>query len=756
MRRIILFVPILTLLFATAACNRSPEARKQRLMESGQSYVKKGKYPEARIEFMRAVQLDPRFVDAYYQLAQVNSALHQWGDAFAALQKTVELDSSRLDARLNLGQLYLSAQQYDSAQAEAAAILDKDPRNTGAYQLMGTALMGLGKNEDALAAFKKITDLTPQDPTAFENLALVELSLRDYPAAEQHFRQALDTNRSFAQGYENLVTFYRMRGDINRALQVVQEGVQDNPQSAPLYIVWADILDGQGQSTDSEAVLGRLRQLGVKSADVRMALGNYYLQRNEADRALLEYQAALSVSPNDNNVKNQLVEAYLDSNRLSEAEALNKEVLRKEPANGTALLERGRILLSNGSANDAIAELRRQVSSNPDSPQSHYFLGLAYWRNGDTASAQSELADAVRQFPNFVLANRSLASVYLAQNNLSAAKEYALHSVQLLPSDVDGHLLLGSVLLAQNDLNAAQQEFQSAENLAPLSPGPHFNLALSYIKQNKPADVERELNESLRLSPSFSQALSQLVDYKVSQGQRPAAIARAQEYIAANPADANGHLILGSLYVGGKQFDDGQRELAKAIQLDPKLVPAYLRLGQMSQDRGDLDTAIANYRTALALQPDFPPLITLLGNVYLDKGDLKSAREQYEHALAVDSKFAIAAANLALVQAKQGEDLNVALSLAQHAKQLAPDLDSITDTLAWIEYLKGSSSSAIPLLQECVQKAPQRPVYRYHLGMALLAHGERTEAKSQLDAALRLNLAGDDAQQARKALSAIN
>jgi tetratricopeptide (TPR) repeat protein len=146
----------------------------------------------------------------------------------------------------------------------------------------------------------------------------------------------------------------------------------------------------------------------------------------------------------------------------------------------------------------------------------------------------------------------------------------------------------------------------------------------------------------------------------------------------------------------------------------------------------------------------------MLGNLYLGKGDLASAGQQYERALGINPNFAIAAANLALVQAKEGSDLNVALGLAQRAKQLMPDLESISDTLAWIEHLKGSNGSAIPLLQECVRKAPEQPVYRYHLGMALLAGGEKGQAKTQLDAALRLNLSGEDALQARKALALID
>jgi tetratricopeptide (TPR) repeat protein len=108
---------------------------------------------------------------------------------------------------------------------------------------------------------------------------------------------------------------------------------------------------------------------------------------------------------------------------------------------------------------------------------------------------------------------------------------------------------------------------------------------------------------------------------------------------------------------------------------------------------------------------------------------------------------------LAWVYAEENTNLDVAVSLAQKAKQLLPDLDSISDTLAWVYYKKGNYSGAVPLLQECVEKAPDRASYRYHLGMVLLADGEKQRARQQLEAALRLKLAGNDAQQARQALA---
>jgi Flp pilus assembly protein TadD len=128
------------------------------------------------------------------------------------------------------------------------------------------------------------------------------------------------------------------------------------------------------------------------------------------------------------------------------------------------------------------------------------------------------------------------------------------------------------------------------------------------------------------------------------------------------------------------------------------------------------------------------------------------ARKHYEQALALDANDYGVANNLAWIYAKQGKNLDVALGLAQKAKQLQPDNPVATDTLAWVQYKKGLYAGAVQLLQDCVNKAPQTPTYHFHFGMALIGSGDKKRADQELQTALRLNLSGEDADLARATL----
>jgi tetratricopeptide (TPR) repeat protein len=226
--------------------------------------------------------------------------------------------------------------------------------------------------------------------------------------------------------------------------------------------------------------------------------------------------------------------------------------------------------------------------------------------------------------------------------------------------------------------------------------------------------------------------------------------------VTSNPNDADGHVILGALYQKSKNYGSAQAEFERAIQLNPNHGQAYIRLGNVFKEQGQIDLAIARYQKALDLQPKSALLAAMVGNLYLDKGDLETARKYYAQALDADPNSAVALANTAWVYAQENKNLDVALGMAQRAKSLMPEMPSISDTLAWVMYKRGNYESAVPLLQECVEKAPDSAKFRFHLGMTLLKAGQKAKGREQLEVALRMNLDALDAQQAHQALSSPN
>ena len=128
---------LLSVVLTISSCSRDPQRAKVKYLAAGQKYMAKKQYGDAAIEFRNALRLDPRFVDAYYELAQATLAQHDWKSAYASLQKAIELDPNRLDARLDRGRLYLAARQFDKSEEEANFVLKQDPERRRRLSAVG-------------------------------------------------------------------------------------------------------------------------------------------------------------------------------------------------------------------------------------------------------------------------------------------------------------------------------------------------------------------------------------------------------------------------------------------------------------------------------------------------------------------------------------------------------------------------------------------------------------------------------------------
>jgi tetratricopeptide (TPR) repeat protein len=749
-------VILLSAVTLLSSCSSNPEKAKLKYLAAGQDYMAKGQYGDAAVEFRNALRLDPRFVDAYYQLAQANIARHEWASAYGALEKTIALNPTRLDARLDRGRIYLAARQFRDAEEEANYILKQDPKDVAAYQLMGAALIGEQRPDQAIIAFEKVTELLPNNSSAYVNLALVEVSLHHLPDAERHLKRAVSVDSADTQADVDLANFYRLQNRVPEAERALQAGIAKNPKGTALYIDWASMLTSQGKKDEADALLDKLRKQPGDSADAALAIGDFYFEQKETIRALAEYQRGLSLTPKSLEIKKRIQDLYLSTGKTDLAAELDKDLRKEGPKDITVRIDHARLLLAQANVRDAITDLQGVVADAADSAQAQYFLAMAYLQNGNPGQAQSALMDALKASPNLPIALQALSRLSLERGDVSEAVTYAQELVDKFPTDYNYRNLLAAALARHGQGREAEEQFLVAKRLAPNDPDVRFGLAGLYGGEKKWPQAQSELEAILQHDPHNTMALGQLADVLTARNQSPQALSLVQQYVNANPNDANGHVVLGALNSSSKNYGAAEKEFERSLELDPNNVQAYLRLGQVYEVQGQSDLAIRRYQKALDLQPKLVALATMIGNLYLNKNDLTTARKYYAQALEVDPNFAVANANIAWVDAQSGKNLDVALGRAQKAKSLMPDMPSVSDTLAWVMYKRGNYAAAMPLLQECVQKSPETPQFHYHLGLTMIASGQKAKGREQLESALRLKLGNADAQEAQELLAARN
>lgn len=738
-----------------AGCTVNAEKGKQRYLQSGLRLMEQERYAEAAIQFRNALKLDPSFVEALCQLSQAELASRQWAGAYTALQRAIELDPKRMDARLSLGALLLGAREYKRAEEQADYVLEHDPKNPRGHELRALTFAVLSENELARDSFLKVIELQPRNPSGYVSLALINITLRRYSEAEQALLKAIEIDPRFESSYINLASLYRVMRQLPKAEAVMQDALRTNPDSVALHMSLAELLFAEGKTAEAEALFTKLLVRQPRSARVAMAIGDFHSQRGDRARAAEAYRAGIRADGKNPELKQRLVDWYISGGQLQEAQELNAEILRDRPKDLAAGIARGRILLAQKKVGEAITELRNEVREPADSWQRHYFLAAAYRQNRMPGEAKEQLQLALRLSAENILVRHSLTELCLETGELPLARETAERTVQLQPANAVSRILLGTVLLRQRNLSGAREQLATAVRLAADEPRAHLSLGLVDAAEGKYPDAEREFEAALQASPGFSPALTALTEMLVQRNQGEKALTRVRGYLAANPGNASAHVLMGSLQARAKRYTAAKEELTRAMELDPNLWQANMRLAEVHQALGETDAAIAQYERVLASQPRSAVVHGIVASLYYSHRNPAAARKHYEQALAIDSGLGSVANNLAWLYVNEGGNLDAALSLAQKAKQQLPDSPATSDTLAWVLYKKGFHAAAIPILQECVAKVPTSPIYPYHLGMALLASGRKQDAKTYLETALRLKLAGEDDQAARAALARI-
>ncbi len=736
-----------------AGCSRDPNVRKQKYFESGTHYFEKQQYREAAIQFQNTIQTDPRYVDAHYQLAQCYLKLGLWGNAYQELLRTVDLKPDHLKGQQDLGVMLLASQKFIEAKEKAQLVLQKDPKNVDAHLLLANADAGLNNLEASLREVQEAIQLDPNRAASYLNQAYLQLTVNQAALAEESFKKAVQLDPKSATAITALGSLYQQQRRWPEAEQQFRRAVEVESKSPLPRAALARLYLAEGQNAQAEQVLLEAKKALADNSEGYRMLGDFYFNLGQLDKAVAEYASLYREHPKDLQVKKNYVQLLILHGPLDEATKLNDEILKANPKDMDALIDRGQILNRQGRPNDAILVLEPALKAEPHSALGHYHLGVAYSAVGNLARAESEWREAVRLRPTMTTAQQALASIALRKGNIDLLEKAAEALINANPGLPDGYVHRAAARLARRNVPGAEADLIKAIDVAPQNPLGFSRLGALRLTQKRFVESEKLFEQALERDPNFVEALQGLVASYVQQKQPAKGLARVNAQIVRAPENGAYYVLLGGLLVNDKQLDKAEAALQKAAELNNKDVNALLLLAQVQTARGSVDKAVASYQRSIEQNPREPRSYFMLGALEDGRKNWQRAQELYQKTLQVEPDFPLAANNLAYLMIEHGGNTDVALSLAQTARQKLPDSTHVADTLAWAYYHKGAYKLAIGLLEEAVKKEPQDPTFHFHLGLAYRRINDQTHAKAHLERALQINPKFERADEIRKALA---
>jgi Flp pilus assembly protein TadD len=265
-----------------------------------------------------------------------------------------------------------------------------------------------------------------------------------------------------------------------------------------------------------------------------------------------------------------------------------------------------------------------------------------------------------------------------------------------------------------------------------------LELAQLRLAQQKVPEAKTLLEQSLALNPNSSRALRLLASALMFEKQPAKALSLVQDQITKSPQNADMYDLLADLQLSTGDPKSALTSSEKAMQLNPNDSAAVIAYTRAEVAAGDPAKAVAKWQQWTTAHPTDVQGLTMLGTMQESQGDRDGAMASYKKALALQPEQPVAANNLAYLMVDSGQNLDVALSLAQIARRGMPTSPNTADTLAWIYYQKGNYASARDLLEEALKTSPNSASIHYHLGMTYKKLSDSADAVTHLKKAAAL------------------
>jgi tetratricopeptide (TPR) repeat protein len=731
-----MFWAAFVLLIAASGCARSPEAKRNKFMNSGRHYLEKHEYARAVLDFRNAVAAMPGDGESFYQLGLAYVGARDLQGAWNSFKTALALDPKHKGAQLNLSKIEVSMPGVDmvrQAKAHLSELLEGSPGDPTALNLLALSELKLGDTQGAEKHLRHALAAAPRSLVNFGLLAQARLAQNDPKGAEDVLDQACRSNPGSADPLLLLAQFHLAMNQLPQAEQALQKAIGVNPNHPVALLLLGKLQAGTGRNEQAEQTFKHLASLNDAAAKPVYAM--YLFGAGRVHEAIAELERLAKADPSDRGARTRLVAAYWHSGRNQEAEQLLNKVLKKNASDVDALIQRAELYLASDKYAEAQTDLYEAMSVKPNSPAVHHRLARLHQLRRNPAGQRQELFEVLKLIPANVEARIELAQSFLTDKSGKTALDI-LNQAPVYQKDLPEVIVqrnwalwsVGDIAGFRRGTEAGLAQRRSSDLL--------IQQGLLEMHEGRHTAARAALDEALRMNPLDIRAVEGLRRSYVAQNQTALALQRVEEFAAGHPRSAPVQTFLGTVLAQNGEKAKARTALEAARVVDPGFESAQIALVKLDHADGRLDSAATRLDALLGANPSNTMARYWLGNIEADRGNFQKAITHFEHVIEADPANAQALNNLAYLLSSLPNRTDEALKYAQKAQELAPNNPNFADTLGWALYRKGLYSMAARHLELAASNRDGNPVSRFHLAMAYAKAGDSKKGRITLQAAL--------------------
>lgn len=221
----------------------------------GLAYAGLGDRRSAAREFEGLVSESPHHADALYNLGVIALEQGEFARAGSWFERTLAQEPRHVDARINLGITLQRQQRLDEAQAHLRQAVSDDPQRAVAASVLAEVLATQGLQHEAREQFLRALRLNAGLMDAHEGLAKLDMQLARFAEAADHLREIVRAEPANAAMLGALANACFQCGALDEAAQAAARARELDATGAEPYSVLAQIHYVRGELDQAAALL---------------------------------------------------------------------------------------------------------------------------------------------------------------------------------------------------------------------------------------------------------------------------------------------------------------------------------------------------------------------------------------------------------------------------------------------------------------------------------------------------------------------
>lgn len=174
---------------------------------------RKGDFEEAAKRYLKAIELQPQYAHAHYNLGHIYRRLEKPDLATQSFRNAIDSDPRFPGAHYNLGLLYQQANQLDLAAECFELSISVNDRHPGTWEELGAVRLNQGRIDESVSHLEKAIELEPGLASAHNALGIAYARRGEMQKAVSEFEQALSIVPDYEAAAQNLS---RARGKLRK------------------------------------------------------------------------------------------------------------------------------------------------------------------------------------------------------------------------------------------------------------------------------------------------------------------------------------------------------------------------------------------------------------------------------------------------------------------------------------------------------------------------------------------------------------